>query len=121
MSEELKSYLIQYRTLDDEIHALNTKLTKLRETKRTVELNLEVVLKDSAFADVGKLELGSTDDYISVKRTWNKAWSLSQKDLKQMLPEAFKTGSADECYEYIVREKKRTLCETGIQLTRVTK
>jgi len=113
-----------YRTLDDKIKELNKQIYKIREDKKFVENEMSDILNRSHFAGFSKLEIQDDGSYIKIQRpgSWNKPWSMSSRDLQTRLNEYFKQAtspSADECFKFIVENKKKELVSKEFAFTRV--
>jgi len=99
----------KYRTLDDELKELNAKVYKLREDKKFVENEMSDILRRGNFQNLHKLEIQDDGSYIKIQRpeTWSKPWSLSQKELKDLL--ASYTGPISDLFRWIVERKKQDM------------
>jgi len=62
----------KFRTLDDELKTVNTRVSKLREDKKFVESEMSDILRRSAFQGISKLEIPDDGSFIKVQRpeTW---------------------------------------------------
>jgi hypothetical protein len=123
MSGELIKCVRKFRNLDDQAKDLNSKLYKIREDRKIVELEMSDILKSAQYATINKLELNDDNSIIRIKRpdTWTKPWSLSTKELKNSLDEFWASGkpkNADECFKYIVDKRKMALIATDFSFTR---
>lgn len=99
----------KYRNLDDELKELNAKVYKLREDKKFVENEMSDILRRANFQNLHKLEIQDDGSYIKIQRpdTWSKPWSLSQKELKDLLSSY--TGPISDLFSWIVERKKQDM------------
>jgi hypothetical protein len=112
-----------YRAYDDELRALNSQITDLRDTRKGVELLIIDILKQDAFRDYNKLKIEEDGSIIKIQRpqTWSKPWHLSQKELKGLLETYFNAhnlGNGADCFAYILQEKKADLVSDEFAITR---
>jgi len=117
-------YVREYRALDDALKKLNTQVSELRDKRKTVELNMAVVLKSAQFATIHKLDISTDGSVIKIQRPdmHSKPWSLSVKDLKYYLDEFAAKGipfTAEACHEYIVNARKLDLVSEDFTFTRI--
>ena len=121
--QNLKSYLQSYRTLDDEIQELNKKVHSLRTERKDVELKMADILKNPELQQIEKLNLVEDGSVVKIQRPgWNKAWSISKKELKILLDSYFHTTNSpdpDECFGFIVESMNDKLISTEFSFTRV--
>jgi hypothetical protein len=120
---DLKSCIKQYREIDDEIRELNRLVFKKRDDRKTVELEIADIIKDPKYNAIKKIKLEEDGSTISFKRPneWVKPWSISQKDLKDLVTQYFtKNGplNADDLVKFIIETKKQTLVATEFSFTR---
>lgn len=113
-----------YRTLDDRLKELNKQTYKLREDKKFIESEMSDILKRTHFQGISKLEIQDDGSFIKISRpeTWNKPWSLSARELQTRLQEYFKqttTPGAEECFKFIVENKKKDLVSKEFAFKRV--
>ena len=114
----------KFRTLDDELKTVNTRISKLREDKKFVENEMSDILKRTAFQGVNKLEIQDDGSFIKVQRpdTWNKPWSLGARDLQTMLDDYFQTPepyTSAGCHTYIVNRKKKDMVSREFAFKRI--
>ena len=114
----------KFRSLDDELKTVNTRVSKLREDKKFVESEMSDILKRAAFQGINKLEIQDDGSFIKVQRpdTWNKPWSLGARDLQTMLDDYFKTAgthTAKGCHTYIVERKKKDMVAKEFSFKRI--
>ena len=109
----------KFRTLDDELKVANTRIHKLREDKKFVESEMSDILKRTAFQGINKLEIQDDGSFIKVQRpeTWNKPWSLSQKELKEHISSY--SGPLDGLFKYIVDRKKTDMVAKEFAFRRI--
>ena len=110
----------KYRTLDDELKDLNSKVYKLRENKKFVENEMSDILRRSHFQTLNKLEIQDDGSYIKIQRpdTWSKPWSLSQKELKDLIGSY--SGPIDGLFKWIVDHKKQDMVAKEFSFKRIT-
>jgi hypothetical protein len=109
----------KFRTLDDELKVANTRIHKLREDKKFVESEMSDILKRTAFQGINKLEIQDDGSFIKVQRpeTWNKPWSLSQKELKDLIGSY--SGPLDGLFKWIVDRKKTDMVAKEFAFRRI--
>lgn len=120
---DLKSCIKQYREIDDELRELNRQVFKKRDDRKVVELEIADIIKDPKYNAIKKIKLEEDGSTISFKRPneWVKPWSISQKDLKDLVGQYFtKNGplNADELVKFIIETKKQTLVASEFSFTR---
>jgi hypothetical protein len=110
----------KYRTLDDQLKELNAKTYKLREDKKFVENEMSDILRRANFQTLNKLEIQDDGSYIKIQRpeTWSKPWSLSQKELKDLIGSY--SGSIDGLFNWIVEHKKQEMVSKEFAFKRLT-
>lgn len=121
--DHLKSCIKQYREIDDELRDLNKQVYKKRDDRKIVELQIADIIKDPKYSAIKKIKLEEDGSTISFKRPneWVKPWSLSQKDLKELVVQYFTRGGSlnpDELVKYIVETKKQTLVASEFSFAR---
>jgi len=109
----------KFRTLDDELKVVNTRVHKLREDKKFVESEMSDILRRTAFQGINKLEIQDDGSFIKVQRpdTWNKPWSLSQKELKDLIGSY--SGPLDGLFKWIVDRKKTDMVAKEFAFRRI--
>jgi hypothetical protein len=122
---ELVQCVRKYRTLDDKLKELNKEVYKLREDRKIIELEMSDLLKVTQFATINKLEINDDKSVIKIQRpdTWSKPWSLSSKELKNLLEQYFKTVgpyTAEGAHAFIVDRRKSDLISTEFSFNRVS-
>jgi phage pi2 protein 07 len=120
---DLKSCIKQYREIDDEIRELNRQVFKKRDDRKSIELEIADIIKDPKYNAIKKIKLEEDGSTISFKRPneWVKPWSISQKDLKELVTQYFTKGgpaNPDDLVKYIIETKKQTLVATEFSFTR---
>jgi len=120
---KLRKLTSDYRAYDNELRNLNSQVYDLREARKGCELLIVDILKQDAFKDYNKLKIEDDGSIIKIQRPqmWSKPWSLSQKELKGLLEvyfEAHNLGSSDNCFAYILQEKKALLVADEFAITR---
>ena len=121
---DLKRCVKQYRDVDNEIRVLNKAVYDKRETRKIVEMEMCDLIKLPQFNDVDKLKIDDDGSCIKIHRpeTYAKAWSLSKKELENLVAGYFQsttTPSADQCVTYIVENRKRALIGKEFEFNRV--
>lgn len=122
---ELIQCVRKYRSVDDKLKELNKEVTKLRENRKIIELEMSDLLKVPQFATINKLEINDDKSVIKIQRPdmWSKPWSLSSKDLKQYLEEYFRTPgvhTAEGAHSYVVDKRKSELVSTEFSFNRIS-
>jgi hypothetical protein len=122
--DKLRELTRDYRTYDNELRQLNTRVYETRDARKGVELLMVDILKEDQFKDFNKLKIEDDGSTIRIQRprTWSKPWSISQKELKAMLDSYFSSSgntSSTDCYNYIIANKKSTLLSDEFAITRI--
>jgi hypothetical protein len=121
--KDLKRCVKQYREVDNELRELNTEVYAKREARKIVEMELADLMKVEEFRDFRKLKIEEDGSTITVQRPqeWSKPWSLSKKDLKDLLERYFNSTnvpSAEKCLEFILEAQKTKLVSSEFSFTR---
>ena len=121
--QDLKNYIKQYREIDNELRDLNRVAGAKREARKVIEMEISDIIKAPEFAGFKKVRLEEDGSTITIKRPneWTKSWTLSQKDLKELLGQYFvsnQAASPDEIFQYIVENKKKSLVATEFSFSR---
>jgi len=121
---DLKRCVKQYREVDDKLRALNREVFDKREARKIVEMELADLMKVEGFAEFRKLKIEEDGSTITIQRPqeWSKPWSLSKKDLKDLLERYFNSTnspSADKAFEFITEAQKNKLTATDFNFSRV--
>lgn len=124
MLNSLKSHIQSYRDIDSKLQELNTEVHRLRKDKNEVESSMASLLQNPEFESINMLQLKEDGSTIQIQRpnTWSKAWTLSKKDLHKYMREYFEKNSRptpDDCYQYIVQEKAKTLVSNEFSFARI--
>jgi hypothetical protein len=121
--EELKGIVREYRDIDNQIREINKNVYNLREQRKIKEMEIADILKTAQFQHhkILALEDGSK---IRIQRPneWSKSWSLSVKDLLNLLHSYFEgrnNPNASDCFGFIVEEHKKKLTTNEFKLTRI--
>jgi hypothetical protein len=123
--KDLKRCVKQYREVDDELRVLNHEVYQKREARKIVEMELADLMKVEAFQNFRKLKIEEDGSTITIQRPqeWSKPWSLSKKDLKDILERYFNSSvppqSADRCFEFILESQKTKLTSTEFNFSRI--
>jgi len=121
--QTLKTTLQSFRALDDEIQELNKKVHNLRTERKHIEIKMAEILKNPELQQVEKLSLVEDGSIVKIQRPgWNKAWSISKKELKGLLDAYFDSSvspNSIECFDFIVDSMKDKLVSTEFSFTRV--
>jgi hypothetical protein len=120
---ELKQHIKHYRQIDDEIRELNSQVSEKRNERKAVELDIADIIKSPEYAAIKKIKLEEDGSTISFKRPneWNKPWSISQRELKELLIEYFeppRPGSGTDVFDFIVARRKEKLVATEFSFSR---
>jgi hypothetical protein len=85
--ESLTPVLSSYVDVSKRINDLNAQLAELRDTRRSIELDLGILYATKQLPD--RLDLRTSNMTFVVKRPnqWKKGWSLSKKELARLLNE----------------------------------
>ena len=80
-------------------------------------------MKDPQFNSIKKIKLEEDGSTISFKRPneWVKPWSISQKELKELLIEYFerpRPGSGTEVFDFIIAKRKEKLVASEFSFSR---
>jgi hypothetical protein len=121
---DLKRCVRQYREVDDELRELNQEVYQKREARKIVELELADLMKVDHFREFKKMKIEEDGSTITIQRPheWSKPWSLSKKDLKDVLQRYFESTnvqSAEKCLEFILEAQKSKLVSTEYNFSRV--
>jgi hypothetical protein len=122
--DDLKICIKQYRAIDDELRDLNRQVFKKRDDRKIVEQEIADIMKDPRFNSIKKIKLEEDGSTISFKRPneWTKPWSISQKDLKELVGQYFAVSNnvnAESLVKYIIETKKQTLVGTEFTFSRM--
>lgn len=120
----LKNCIKKYREVDNDIRTVNKQIQELRDTRKSIELELSTILALPDFSGFDKLKIEDDGSTIRVKRPelYNKPWTLSQKDLLQYIQSYFdSTNSHDavSCFDSILKEHKQKLVAKEFSFERI--
>jgi hypothetical protein len=121
---DLKRCVKQYREVDDKLRDLNREVYEKRESRKIIELELADLMKVDQFMNFKKLKIEEDGSTITVQRPneWTKPWSLSKKDLKDLLERYFNSTNfpnAEKCLEFILEAQKTKLTSTEYSFNRI--
>jgi hypothetical protein len=118
---QLKTCIKSYQSVDNQLRSLNKTVYTLREDRRCLELEMSEIVKLPQFANVNTLKIDDDGSTIQIQRpmTWSKPWSLSKKELSDLLTKFFPNSSTGkDCYEYILAQKKVSLVSQDFNFNR---
>jgi hypothetical protein len=122
--DALKPILSAYADITRKLNEVNSRANKLRDERRTVELDLTALYATSREELPESIKLTSSGMVFSVKRPnqWKKGWTLSKKELKSYLEELVPQQS-EALMEEIVKRQDEKMVETdyGFELKVATK
>jgi hypothetical protein len=121
---DLKRCVKQYREVDDQLRELNHEVYQKREARKIVEMELADLMKVDHFRDFKKMKIEEDGSTINIQRPneWSKPWSLSKKDLKDVLQRYFESTNvqnAETCFEFILESQKSKLISTEYSFSRI--
>lgn len=121
---DLKRCVKQYRDVDNELRVLNKTVYEKRETRKMVEMEMCDLIKLPQFGSIDKLKIDDDGSCIKIQRphTYAKAWSLSKKELENLINSYFQSTprpTAEECIAYVVTERKMALVGKEFEFSRV--
>lgn len=121
---DLRRCVKQYRDIDNELRELNKTVHSKREDRKIVEMEMSDLMKLPQFSTIDKLKIDEDGSTIKIGRpgTYNKAWSLSKKELEALLKAYFVPGhrmDAESCFNFIVEERKAALVGKEYDFSRV--
>lgn len=121
---DLKRCVKQYRDVDNDIRILNKTVYEKREARKIVEMEMCDLVKLPQFGNIDKLKIDDDGSCIKIHRpdTYTKAWSLSKKELENLVGSYFQSTTspnAGECVSYIVEQRKRALVGKEFEFNRV--
>jgi hypothetical protein len=124
--EDLKNHVRNYRDVDDQLIALNRQVYEKRLERKDLEDKMAKLLSGPQYSTVDKLKLDD-NSHILIKHpaTYSKTWSISKRDLKDLLDDLFNRSegylTADEIYKHLVTEQSKKLVATEFNFNRVVK
>jgi hypothetical protein len=121
---DLKRCIKQYRDVDNEIRILNKQIYDKRESRRIVEMEMTDLIKLPQFAMVDKVKIDDDGSCIKIQRpdSYSKAWSLSKKELENLLKAYFSSAmdpTDTACFNYIVEQRKKMLVGKDYEFARI--
>jgi hypothetical protein len=124
MTDQLKQAVQKYCQVDNELRMLNTQVYAKRDLRKQVETEIAGFVSLPQFSDIQKVKVEEDGSYIRIQRpeTYTKPWSLSKKELEQLLQSYFQTSrnpSADECSKFIVEQRKQVLIGKEFEFVRI--
>lgn len=104
--DQLKPVLAKYVDVSKKISDLNSEANRLRDERRTLELDLAAIYADAPVPD--KIVLNQSHMVFSIKRPgqWKKGWTLSKKQLEEYLNEILPEHGPDVFREIVTRHEK---------------
>ena len=109
--DTLKAILSKYIRVSKDISQLNADVSELRDTRRTVELDLAALYAHTDLPD--QILLRESEMTFNVKRPnkWKKGWSLSKKDLEIYLKDILGERGSDVMKEIVRRHEPRLVAD----------
>ena len=109
--DALKAILTKYIRVNKNISELNAQTSELRDSRRTVELDLAALYAHTELPD--KIELRESEMTFSVKRPnkWKKGWTLSKKDLEIYLKDILGSQGSDVMKEIVKRHEPKLVAD----------
>lgn len=123
MTEQLKQAVQKYCQVDNELRILNTQVYEKRDIRKQIETEIAGFVSLPAFSDISKVKV-EDGSYIRIQRpeTYAKPWSLSKKELEQLLQsyfQSFRNPNAEECYKFILEQRKHASVAKDFEFTRI--
>lgn len=116
--ETLKPLLSSYIQLSKELADVNARATELRDSRRSLELDLAAAYAETSQLP-DKIELKASQMVFQVKKPgeWKKGWTLSKKQLQEYLLEILPEHGEDVMRELVRRhEPKLTATDYSFEL-----
>ena len=109
--DTLTPILARYVNVSKKLTEINANASELRDTKRTLELDLAAAYASKALPD--KIELKESKMMFVVKRPnqWKKGWSLSKKTLEYYLNDILPEPVGKEVMMEIIKRHEKALIE----------
>jgi len=110
--EQLKKTLSRYADVSKRLNEVNANATKLRDERRTVELDLTALYASEKDLPTN-IELKTSGLVFNVKQPnqWKKGWTLSKKELKSYLDDLLPKEPAEELMNEIIRRQEAKMVE----------
>ena len=108
--QNLKTYLYEYRDVDNKITDLNKEVYALRSERKELEGKMATILAKPEFAEHKILEIKDDGSRVRISRPeeWKKPWSLSKKELEESLSAYFASrpnANAKDCLDFIAERQ----------------
>lgn len=109
--DTLKSILSKYIRVNKNLAEMNAQTAELRDTRRTVELDLAALYARTELPD--QIILRESEMTFNVKRPnkWKKGWSLSKKDLEMYLKDILGERGGDVMKEIVRRHEPKLVAD----------
>jgi hypothetical protein len=109
--DTLKAILTKYIRVNKDISQLNSQVSELRDSRRTVELDLAALYARAELPD--QILLRDSEMTFNVKRpnNWKKGWSLSKKDLEMYLRDILGERGGDVMKEIVRRHEPKLVAD----------
>ena len=109
--DALKAILSKYLRVNRDISQLNSQVSELRDSRRTVELDLAALYAHTELPD--QILLRESEMTFNVKRPnkWKKGWTLSKKDLEMYLKDILGDRGGEVMKEIIKRHEPRLVAD----------
>ncbi len=118
--ESLKPVLPRYISVSKKLNDINAEAARLRDEKKSLELDLAAVYGTTNEELPNTIELTSSQMIFQVKRPneWKKGWTLSKKQLAEYLIEILGEQRGKDVLEGIVQrhEPKLVADDFGFEL-----
>lgn len=121
----LRTAVMRYKTIDDQIRELNGRVYPLREQRKITELEIVDIIRQPAFSTYEKLDIREDGSSIRIKKpqTWCAPWSLSKRKLHALLDQYWSDQniikSPASCYQFVVRAVEGELRKDSYSIERV--
>lgn len=109
--DTLKVILSKYVRVNKRLSALNSETSELRDSRRTVELDLAALYAHTDLPD--NIHLRDSEMMFVVKRPskWKKGWTLSKKDLEFYLKDILGDQGKEVMKEIIRRHEPKLIAD----------
>jgi hypothetical protein len=120
----LREEVLQYKTVDDRLRALNGQIYPLREQRKLIEDRIIHIVRQPAFAAINELAISQDGSKIRIRKpqTWNASWSLPKSRMQELLTQYFASGgalTAGGCYAFIINAQNVSLRQDKYAIERV--